>query len=461
MPVTPGRPCQPTIHPRTRPEAEDYALKNRSTNDWLRHDGRNVDQLPSKPLRVTTKLAQEIATRSRGLTDNWFEHNPNAPLDPRPRPKCSEEIRDKVYGREEAWFKHDDNQNYFVPPKARIGTPAGLEVKTRHENRDQTLDWYRFEHDSDDRYEYRAPVAKTGPLNYVTKNARKIQGQDVIPLWSKYNPKANERPKSRLTMKEATEICLRDRTGTADEWFGHNSQLDGDDCGFNGAEETRTGSNIWGSEEQEETPNRASKYVSPEAKATMEKSKGVDMQRLLQMVAAGSEGPANGRKVRPEAEEIFNKSVHGMMKTVFDHSSNKDYQSPRPCPRAIRPEAQSTFEKNKGVMSDCLQGYPSVPIKKSVHKARPTDDSHVAKHSGSSVSKTLTGELPDSHRAGAARALKPEGEPYAERNKGTIKQCFENYGRPAPGDQRVPNLRTAEAHEIARRNHGSVDQLIC
>src|SRR6218665_213199 len=466
MPATPGRPHEPTIHPRTRPEAEDYALKNRITNDWFRHDGKNVEQLPSKPFRLTTKLANEIATRSKGLTDDWFCHNPNARLDPQPRPRCSEETRDRVYGKEETWDKPDDNQSFSEPPKARVGTQACLEVKTRHEDSGHTMKWYKSAPQ-----EFKPPVPKTGPLDYVTENARKIQGTETIPEWFTYNPMENDRPRSRLTMKEAHEIRSKDRTGTPAEWFAHNPTESPGDMNNDSAprvasteaEEiaSRIGSesDVWGPGPTGLTPRPFSRYLSEEVKATMEKAKGGDMQKLLRMEGGG--GEAQSKKLRPEVEEIVVKSVQGMMKRVMDQAANKDYQSPRPCARAIRPEAQGTFEKNKGVMSDCLQGYPGMPIKKTVHKARPVDDTVLARHFGSSMSKTLKGDLPSANRAKPTRAVKPEGEENAERNRGTIKTCLEDYGRSGPTGVKGRHLMTEEAHAIARKHHGSVDQLIC
>ena len=65
---TAGRPASPTIHPRTRPEANEFAVKNRSTNDWFRHDGKNVEAQQAPPERLQGSLAPEIAHKAKGTT---------------------------------------------------------------------------------------------------------------------------------------------------------------------------------------------------------------------------------------------------------------------------------------------------------------------------------------------------------------------------------------------------------
>ena len=50
---TPGRPVEATVHPRTRPEGEEIARRNRTENDWFRHDGKNVEPPPPGHVRLT------------------------------------------------------------------------------------------------------------------------------------------------------------------------------------------------------------------------------------------------------------------------------------------------------------------------------------------------------------------------------------------------------------------------
>ena len=50
---TPGRPISPVAHPRTRPEAMEIALKHKKENDWMRHDGKNIEPPPPGHVRLT------------------------------------------------------------------------------------------------------------------------------------------------------------------------------------------------------------------------------------------------------------------------------------------------------------------------------------------------------------------------------------------------------------------------
>lgn len=87
--ATPGRPYEPTIHPRTKPEAAEYALRDRAMGDWFRHDGKNIERPPpAAPRNGCSILAQEFATKARGDAAVWFKHDPRAPPDPRPAPRC-------------------------------------------------------------------------------------------------------------------------------------------------------------------------------------------------------------------------------------------------------------------------------------------------------------------------------------------------------------------------------------
>ena len=63
---TAGRPASPTIHPRTKPEANEFASKNRATGDWFRHDGKNVEVDPTPPQRLQGHVAPEVAEKNKG-----------------------------------------------------------------------------------------------------------------------------------------------------------------------------------------------------------------------------------------------------------------------------------------------------------------------------------------------------------------------------------------------------------
>lgn len=66
MPGAAGQPPTPTLHPRTRPEANEWALKMRKTNDWFRHDGGNVEERKRLPRKLQSEKAHEIADKARG-----------------------------------------------------------------------------------------------------------------------------------------------------------------------------------------------------------------------------------------------------------------------------------------------------------------------------------------------------------------------------------------------------------
>ena len=61
-----GKPVSPTVHPRTKPEASDFAVKNRATNDWFRHDGKNIEAQLPPPQRLQGYVAPDIAQKAKG-----------------------------------------------------------------------------------------------------------------------------------------------------------------------------------------------------------------------------------------------------------------------------------------------------------------------------------------------------------------------------------------------------------
>ena len=120
MKATPGRPAEPTIHQaRTRPEATDFALKNRVTNDWFRHDS------------TTMKVAAVATNYSRPKsTGEWLAMaDDKVPvIQKRYHSKQAEAAHDRIQGNQEAWFKHDDNRHYVDPTRADRGSSAAVEV---------------------------------------------------------------------------------------------------------------------------------------------------------------------------------------------------------------------------------------------------------------------------------------------------------------------------------------------
>ncbi|OAF70152.1 hypothetical protein A3Q56_02090, partial [Intoshia linei] len=64
-----------TLHPRTKPEAQQSALKNRTENSWFEHKPVvciTNDNCP-KPSRLQGEIANNIC-KSNSAYQNWFEH---------------------------------------------------------------------------------------------------------------------------------------------------------------------------------------------------------------------------------------------------------------------------------------------------------------------------------------------------------------------------------------------------
>ena len=237
MPITPGRPHGPALHPRTRPEAEDIANRAKTTNDWFRHDGKNVEQTPPPPSRLATRNAQDIADRSKGDPESWYQHNPKNPSDPQPRGRRhtqeSQDCHDKIHGKEENWYRHDDNKDAFTPrPKSRCVTDAARENEEHLKNGDPN-DWYRHSHGKQESSNGHAKARSP------TENEEKTRPQGT-PEWYYHDGKKNgslsspdetdAHPHSRLTVPEAGEYLDRNRCGSAADWYGHNPQVEPQQC---------------------------------------------------------------------------------------------------------------------------------------------------------------------------------------------------------------------------------------
>ena len=158
----------------------------------------------------------------------------------------------------------------------------------------------------------------------------------------------------------------------SNDWFSHeHRKLDGEDGWCDSANRLR----------------------STATKVRLEKHNGGNMQRCLQITSSDGGAVRRGRGIPPAAQEFAQRNTVGVMSQFLNHNhaavATFGYESPQPAPRAVRPEAQATFEKNKGVMDEFLQGYPAPAMKKTVHKSRPADDELVKKHSGSVMGRTI------------------------------------------------------------------------
>ena len=120
MSAIPGVPHDPTIHQsRTRPEATEFAIKNRTTSDWFRHDAS------------TMKVSQASNAKGQSTmsTGEWLTAPDDKEKQKQHKLRASQQmIHDKIHGREESWFKHDDNRYYVDPAKTNSGSLDARQV---------------------------------------------------------------------------------------------------------------------------------------------------------------------------------------------------------------------------------------------------------------------------------------------------------------------------------------------
>ena len=144
----PGRPASPTIHRRTRPEGQEVAKKMRGTNDWFRHDGRNIEEQTLPPSRLTMPIANEIAAKNKKDSEKWYGHDMTpTPMEPRqPQPIQSPKVKandpaakenyKKVAGTEEPWYKFEENHEYHTPRvQNRLTGSGSVENKNRNKGK--------------------------------------------------------------------------------------------------------------------------------------------------------------------------------------------------------------------------------------------------------------------------------------------------------------------------------------
>ncbi len=479
MPITPGRPHSPTIHPRTRPEATEYAAKMRGTNDWFRHDGKNVEKADRPPPRLQTRNAKDIATKNKGEPDQWFQHNSQNEAQAVAPPRCptaeSRKYHDKIYGKEEAWYKHEENRDYFSPRGVERLAPYGPSHDIKEKNvKADTMDWYKHEHAPGEKGKSTQPKHRT-PSKNAEENERKLQGRPGTPEWFTHNPAAENGAAPdmaqtgspfRLTHPEAGDYQDRNRHGSAADWYQHSATPEPQTCNSPRRVTSKEGEDIakclgnvsenWFDYEA----NKAYRDQAPGVKGStaaremVAKSRGDEMEHILTMSNMGG-SPSAEPRVKPEAQEIAQKNIQGLMDKYLKQDRNRDYASPRPAPR-VKPEAEQTFEKNKGIMSECMGGYPDAPAKKDVRRVKPEAED-IAKRNKGLVDKVITGELAPSKSSGFSRAVKAEAVHNMQRNQGTLKNLMESYGELQVSGRPVPRLNTTAAKEIAEKNKGTLD----
>jgi len=393
------------------------------------------------------------------------------------------ECFNQVYGKKELWYKHDDNAHYYAPLPDRLGACGGEEIKKKFvgvEASKRTTNWYHHEHaPGEDGYKPEPIVSHAGIMPHrIRANEKKVYGEGP-PVWyeHKWTPSELEddaKPRPRVTMQEAVVSWTKDRCGTPAEWFVHDPTVPEAEpyrprVTTDAAEQIaiRATSESKNSTWADPSRNRGGdegdghgRNVSSAVQGMLYKGSGGNMQKLIRMEKPSdrSQSPQH-LAIKPEAEQNARNNIVGSMKSVFNEHANKDYVDEIGAGvRAIRPEAQETFEKNKGVMSDCFQGYRDQPFAKSVHKAQNPEIA--IKHSGASMEKIIQGTgPPGSGRGHGARAVKPEAEENARTNNGgSMHDIF--FAGASQFVSRGPKVRSDLAVEIARKDRGFVVDLI-
>lgn len=215
----PGVPVSPTHGMRTKPEASEFAMKNKATSDWFRHDGKNAESPPAAASRLSTKQAQDIAQKYKSENE-WFDHQANGAAGGnkqsdsahgRCRTAEARKNADKIGGKEEEWYRHDRNSNYSAPrPKSRTQN-EGTNIKEKLVA--ESGEWYR--HDVKNANGYIPQKAKQRiPTAQSQENFNRMMPTGT-PSWADYERKPDEvesmRPASRLTAPESGEYLDRNR----------------------------------------------------------------------------------------------------------------------------------------------------------------------------------------------------------------------------------------------------------
>jgi hypothetical protein len=121
-----GKPVEATIHQaRTKPEATSFAIKNRQTSDWFRHDAMTM----STPTDSRNKQPGGLTTGDWLIHDGKLRSEPPAAPVKRCLNQQAQATHDRVQGRQEDWYKHDDNRFYNDPLRADRASDAGKKVR--------------------------------------------------------------------------------------------------------------------------------------------------------------------------------------------------------------------------------------------------------------------------------------------------------------------------------------------
>ncbi|CAD5112880.1 DgyrCDS2091 [Dimorphilus gyrociliatus] len=450
MPGAPGQPPTPTLHPRTRPEANEWALKMRKTNDWFRHDGGNVEERKRLPRKLQSEKAHEIADKARGMADEWFTHNANGSAVKPRKSRCpsAESLRNsKMNGESSKWFKFDENKNYHTPrAKHRLTESSAFEIKEKAKG--QSDQWYKHEHKNPEE----VFTKHRSPSKACKDNLDKMRASSD---WYVHGDKVNQvvhYEKHRLTDVNAEDYLQRNKHGSVSQWFTHDHDDDIDEQPYNSSfSKGNIDSEDWFNHENAPKSIPKSKRQVSEMDSVL-KQDGKSDPFYKEYVS----------RVKPEAREWAERNVKGLMEKLIVHDPEAN-PAPPAAARVVKPEAKKTYEMSKGVMSSLLEGHPSQAIKKNNvgRSVKPEAADTAEKHAGGGMRKVFANRPATPGRnGGAARAIPPEARDWAERNKGTVGQVlnqstdFTLAGKPAP------KLASNSGRQIAMKHRGTAGPLI-
>ena len=455
MSVTPGRPHEATVHPRTTPAADSIARRARTTSDWFRHDGTNVEPPAAPPTRHPDPRTEVNAARNRGEPDQWFEHHAEVVQTEAPpggRGLVTDSGRAcavKVGGQKEEWYAHDDNRDYVSPhpPPKLKGDGA---VDNRHNFADvDSNDWYKAHKGPD--------VAVLGePLAAANEGAARAESA----VWEGQGAGPEPPAHARLMTADAESYLDRNRAGSAVDWFSHHDDVETARYAATPRVTTAEGQMIACRNRGESddwfsyTPRGNSSKAPPTG--------GVGgIVPAMGPVTQREAGGGQGGRVKPEAEDNAQRNMQGMMEKFLKEDAG--YASARPVPR-VRPEAGDAAQRNRGTMYSHLGGGVASSGGGAASSGGGAAGSGTARSGAAGSSAGRRGGYPDPVAVSrdAHSRVRPEARQFAERNKGTAGLIMYEGGAGGGGDAPPSGgrRRRPEAADNAARNQGSLQGLL-
>lgn len=197
-----------------------------------------------------------------------------------------------------------------------------------------------------------------------------LQSKAGAPEWFQDNAASSDadlsHTKTRLTVQEAYENYERDRAGSTTPWGEVEEQQQPQQPhhrvtsqqGHEIAAKLSSESENWfqHSDHDPSVTRNDGRRQSDVIRNASAKHRGSDMRQILDG-ASRSNVDVNPvrQRMTPEAQQFAAQSQKGSVNKILDQEHNQGYQSPERCPRAVKPEAAATFNKNKGSMDEFLQ----------------------------------------------------------------------------------------------------------